>query len=438
MGLPSSSYRPRFRVTQARAEWLGELEGVTHDARHDLAAAHWKKAIEALVGCDCKPLAFDAGGQPTEYLSELTGEISSKRIGGRVLCCHRSTEAWHLAREKGQRHRFERVSECGTRTQLFSCKACKKPWRQSPVHCDAHRACIACRGRRARRLRARFTHARKALFAKFAKARQGHAPGTTRRRWREVFLTLTYPDSGNVAADVARMYEAWPAFIRRVRAYVERRLGVSPKIARALPFLRVLEITPGRSEQGHAHIHVWMLAPFISHVLLRSWWGRSLDPDAQSRLPAQPLEPLLDGLTIKQALKLERKGELDRDRVAVLDAGRTRYDGRQIAPAIAWPVLDIRAVKKDPSNELIKYMLKDVCDGALVDSNVFGNIFLALEGRRGCVVANGFWVDAPACTCAFCGAVGSVKVELMPSDGELAALRMAAASRAESARTLAA
>jgi len=250
------------------------------------------------------------------------------------------------------------------------------------------------------------------VLKQFRRALRGDepgGPGRLARKWRESVLTLTYPDSGDPAADAEAIYAAWPRFIRRVRLHLVNR-GSNPRVANALPFLRVLECAG--NEGGHAHLHVWLVAPFIHHSILRSAWGRSLDEAAQSALVAagavRQTSDLL-GCSVDEALAMPEKSLTWQQRDA-LDAARARHDGRPL-PTVLWPVVDIRKVTGDPANELIKYLVKDITKDGLIDSLAFSRIFVALEGRRVTIASRKLWVTVEPSVCPSCDAVGAIVAE---------------------------
>jgi hypothetical protein len=398
-----------------RSEWLRDVAMYTEPHRFDRSVEHAHRALKALTECDCVAVLGDDGKTFSyERVDPKTGEVeNTSRKWGRdgVICKHRSTAFWHDYRSLGQRQRFEQVEDCGNERIALLCRECGHKHKEQPKHCGHHRVCLGCRGRRAARIRNRFRRARKAALYDHRKAMQGHASYASRgRRWKEAFMTLTYPDSGEPSDDVKAIYSAWPRFIRRVRLHLFNR-GTPEQIAKTLPFLRVLEIAG--KQGGHAHIHVWMLAPFIHYSVLRSLWARSLDEDAQARLfrvEAVRLTADLLGCSIEHALAEERAGTIGRERRDILDAARERHDGKPL-PCIMWPVLDVRKVTGDPANELIKYLVKDLSKDGLIDSLAFSRVFVALEGRRVTITSRYLWLMTEPSECPKCNAKGAVVAE---------------------------
>lgn len=366
-----------------RLEWLRDLEHLTEPHRRERAAQHRIKAAEALAlePCDCAPVVQDE--LLIGWCKRGTDEDTTRRIGRAVLCKHSSRQRWHQCREKGQIKRFATVQGCGARLGHIVCKSCDGEHSVDHTHCDQHRLCIRCRGSRANKLRKRFRLARAAQLRR----RRRELSGSRSRRWRERFLTLTFPDSGDPAHDVTAICGAWPAFIKGVRRWLVRVRGVPKDLAGSIPFLRVLEVTPGATG-GHAHLHVWILSPFLPHAVLRVLWARALGEAASLRCPLRELDSLeLDGR--------------EREELATLIGTAT---------ATRWPVIDIRAAYGDPSLELVKYLIKDVEQGQAIAPETYAAIYCALEARRTAVTSRSLWLPPQACACKQCGVVGDLRL----------------------------
>jgi len=414
------------RVTEERARWEFEIGILTDEPRHAWADAHEAKALDALrVPCDCCAIVNEAGDAITAW-ADPSGQDVTRRMGKELCCPHRSRVLWHTARARGQRERFDRIANCSVRMVHIACSApgCGRLYKADTASCAQHRVCVRCRGQRARKYRQRFTAGRKAALSACKRAMRGDLPGTAGRgrRWREAFVTLTQPASGDAAADVRAMAAAVPRFVRRLRGFLMRARGLGKELVRCLPTVRALEITPGAAG-GHAHVHMWLIAPFVHHAILRRLWADSLTPEVYALLPRRSVAELL-GMEPGAALELEHAGQLDRDRVAILEAARLRHDGARLLESLPWPVLDVRRVTGDPSNELVKYMLKDMCQGELISPFTFADLYGALEGRRTVIASKGFWREAPPCECPSCHALGTLRLVAQPS-----ALERAAAGR---------
>lgn len=363
---------------EPRAEWLADVETASRLNRTARAFRHDSIARGALLDCRCAEL------RPGERYSEHdTPSDPSTLAHGYSRCSHKRRAKWHADRSKGQLRRFERVARCGVDELTMFCGQCNRVHGKQAATCDDFRACVKCRGRRASRLRKRFSVARKNALRRFGAYRAWRA--------REVFVTLTYPDSGDPAADASAIVGAWPTFIASVRAFLEARHGMPKTLTRTSPWLRVLEATPGTDARGHAHLHFWAFTPFLPHELVRLWWARALPADARARLPQRKLSDVLE--------QADR-----RDRTALEAAAR----GAELVP---WPVLDIQACHGDPGRELVKYLVKDQHEGKRVDGDTFAALYDALEGRRTVVASLHFWSELPPLPCVRCGAIGATRIE---------------------------
>ncbi len=272
---------------------------------------------------------------------------------------------WHQGRARGQLERIERVEGCGSEHYELACKACGCVAEgEHERECSSWRYCVPCKGRRARRYRERF--------------REGRAQWLSRckRYERERFLTVTVPHSG-LAADVRILLKSWERFTRTLRRWLRRR--GTPFLA----YVRALEITP--SDGGHAHMHAWIGSPYLPHAVLRVLWGRAL---SSSYVPVRPLCDVLAEL------------KTERDRAELERVARWRGRARAFIP---WPILDIRAVHGDPADELVKYLLKDVEHGELIDPLLAANMVEASEGARVVASSRGYWV-IPLRSCVHCEA----------------------------------
>lgn len=291
---------------------------------------------------------------------------------------------WHTDRATAHRQRFVRLSECGERTRTTQCGCGPAPRTITPIHCDHWRLCLACRGRRAQRYRARFAVGRTNARNRFAKQMRKHA----HNRWGEKFLTLTVPHSGHVGRDVAQLARAWPRFRTRVAEYLR---GKGVDRWNEIPYWRSLEVTS--SDAGHAHYHVWLIAPYLPAALVRHWWGLALDRDYRDRLPVLYLASALRDADHRDVLSLRcaavcapehralrnryrrqlRNGSTSDDEFAAM-VNETHH--------LFAPVVDVRRCTEKLAAELIKYIVKDVCDGEQIDPETYARIYAALDGAR--------------------------------------------------------
>lgn len=162
-----------------------------------------------------------------------------------------------------------------------------------PSRCGAHFACASCRDRWANKLRRRFLRARTGALRLVGQRMRG--PGA----WSEKLLTLTIPHHGLAADRIRWVLDAWPHFLRRLRsiagraleprfaAYSDRRprlpKGQKSPRARAIAdelrrvvWYRATEWTPGDDGEGHPHVHLYYLGPWLDQHRLREAWAASL------------------------------------------------------------------------------------------------------------------------------------------------------------------
>lgn len=340
-----AALQPAYGLTE-RYEWESELARRTWEFRHERADEHRSKAKAAREEQD------------------------------------RVREDWHRWREEGQRERFLRVADCGQTEIHLKCCGCGHEMTQLVICCQQWRLCRHCRGARASEYRIRFRGARQQMLQRLGWLQRAGAPGG---RWGERFLTLTLPHSGDVRTDIQHLPLLWRAFRKQVHQYLRKDLNASKSVT-AFPFVRVIEVTPGSDQQGHAHIHVWMFSPFFPHELLRMWWGRALI-GLGYRPPHRSLEEVLSGTDS------ERK----RQQLARVLVTRRGPNGRPLDP-VPWPVVDVRACYGDVGEELVKYLVKDAersPDGALIfiDPELYAAIYVALEGIRTIQTSRGFWTN---------------------------------------------
>lgn len=294
------------------------------------------------------------------------------------------TAEWHARRAEGALRRMRTVDQCRSRVMVRRCDDCGHKPSAVDLRCSDWRLCLRCRDKRGVKYRHRFHAARAAR----------RAP----KGYRDVMLTLTVPDIGaDVDAAMAELRRAWPRFMRRVGQHLELdrdRKGIDG-------YVRALEVTPGETRQGHPHMHVWLLAPYIPHALLRLYWYRSISERYQRAVPTRPRCEALAGCTPRERAELDswlvtRRGE----------------HGRPIEE-VPWPVLDIRAAYGDSdriAGELIKYLVKDAEYGRrgqleYIEPAAYARLYAAYHGCRSISASRGFWITSMkgARPCNRCG-----------------------------------
>lgn len=323
-----------------------------------------------------------------------------------------SAAHWHRTRAAGQQRRFEAVAECGQRELVVQCQDCGHSARRLEARCGHYRLCVACRAQRANNYRTKFGPARSRALRQTTDLRRSGAPGG---EWGERFITLTLPHSGDVRRDLRTLPIAW----RRVRAslwaFFKDEHHFDSELLKRIAYMRVTEVTPGTDGDGHAHLHVYMLSPYIPHELVRHLWGKAIRASRYDP-PTRLLEDVL----------AEARSERSRAQLARVLVTRRGANGRPLLQ-VDWPVADIRATFGDIENELVKYLVKDAEfeDGSLrlVDPDLYARIYEGLEGVRTIATSRHFFLpEDRTCACTECGSTRVstklAKPEEPPKSGE--------------------
>lgn len=273
---------------------------------------------------------------------------------------------WHFARARGQLLRFERVAECGEHEFVIRCNDCGAEGRRFEARCSQRRLCTRCRAAYIHQYRGEIAEARsRALRSTLAMFRPG-APGGS---WDERFMTLTVPHSGDVRYDVKTLRAAWPVLLKKLWKFF-RAQGLDDWAVHQVRYLRVLEVTPGRRNDGHAHFHVYLICPYLPHELVRQIWGTEL-ARRHHDVPVRPLADVLDGVDSEY-----RRAQLQ----LILT-----FHGAQVRE-VYWPDVDLVRCYGSVEDELVKYLVKDseLHRGQLrlVDPQLGARIYEALEGVR--------------------------------------------------------
>jgi len=169
------------------------------------------------------------------------------------------------------------------------------------------------------------------------------------------------------------------------------------KLVSVVPYVRVIEVSPGNSNEGHAHLHLYLFSPYIHHELLRFHWGIALVKFGYD-VPTRPTIEILE----------EENDENRRAELEKLLVTRRGKNGRLLSE-VPWPVADIRKCRGDIANELVKYIVKDAerFDSEklnLVDPEFYSRAYEGMEQFRMIATSRGFWVDdAYVCRCDKCG-----------------------------------
>ena len=345
---------------------------------------------------------------------------------------------WHKSREAGQIEKLERVMLCRTTQITRRCTACDKPGPDTELTCGNHRLCLHCRGQRVNRFQRRFRDAQKVALEglwrdrlKITARRKGNRPDGSPRQglrnggeWNEKFLTVTIPHSGNIRDDVRQIQKGWPKFWRLLKAHVEKDLladehpDYRKMLMAHMRYCRVLEVTPGEDGRGHAHMHLWLVLPFVHNEVIAHLWGEALDWSYKRRLAASNAVRLVDDLI--ENLPDSRKAFGDQLR-SYLVTMRGKYG--QPLVAVWKPSIDIRKVKSGQvAAELCKYLIKDAEKKAgeldYIEPRMFARIYAALEGRRAICSSRGLFIVLESeCYCHDCGGMFKLRFEPILEDG---------------------
>lgn len=431
---------------------LAQLESDTADFRAEMARRHRARRREAhllIAGDGPRPGLIDSW-DPSEPLE--AAKVAKK------LRKASSLRSWHEARDNGQRYRFRRLGQCGSRVVIATCDGCKADRKPIPEGCGIARLCLRCATENAKIRRARFgsARARAALVLGrlgYTKARRGKGPGAPGGKWGDKMITLTVPhfdladvdddaeflDVGAVRADstaMARIYAvraAWPLFARLLRGWFATAGGrkrrtraerLRPRMRpiavpqadgsyQPPPLHRAFEWTPGRDGQGHPHYHVWLLAPFLPEETVERFWRESLAAVGVPvgdyvRVKVQAFRDF-DGAASAELVKVGRRQALEYSRLYV------EGPSNAFEYSDGWTMMDaLRLASPDVVPELYK----------------------ALEGMRLTQGSRGLFVEDEPATCDACKTQGCWHVRFEPApepsgrDPERSAIEAECSSRA--------
>lgn len=194
------------------------------------------------------------------------------------------------------------------------------------------------------------------------------------------------------------------------------------KTSAGVAYARVVEATTGAKGQGHPHIHVWVVAPYLPRVWLQHMWGCALKaagcpvqrpgkPRERDQIPIRDRDEAIqegtEGLINNERLYATEVRKLDR-----LFRTRRGIHGRPLDHVYA-PMVDIRKADTSLSDELVKYLVKDAYrseDGELhfIDPQMMSRLYIALRGVRTFQASRGLCVAQKGATvaCGCCFSIG--------------------------------
>lgn len=332
---------------------------------------------------------------------------------------------WHERRARAELDRIERVEACQTEEYARVCDGCgdvsQDDGEQHFTRCESWQYCVSCKGSRCADLRGRFDDS--ATEWRKVYRREMESPF---RRWSEKLATFTVPHSGSATRDLAILYVCFRRFFPVIREW----LRASDSRARCinepgtpgyvspptLPYLRVFELTG--SDAGHAHLHTWLLGPYLPHWVARIEWGKSIGYCGArkehagltaSYLPVRHIDDVLaDVMPIgPECFGTCAHCSCKRNRFTRRAASKQIHElatvqhGRRIQ-WLPWPVVDIREAH-GVGAELVKYLTKDIGpSGEHVDPAEYAHLLEATVGRRLVCASLSFWYEPPRRVCACC------------------------------------
>lgn len=346
----------------SRYEWLDSVRETTR-AYREWRASEYLRAGE-------RPVTLDGLGSLD---SGTGGAVAGDGVLGGLddLGAEGQVNPWHASRARAQVERFERLEECASRVKATHCDCGGHKPRAVKLTCDHWRLCVACRGRRVKRDRARFEAGRAIQRRRCGRKTARHTAGG---RWSEKFLTLTVPHGVSVARDIEELRTAWPLFrgrlTRLLAASGTTGLTGEPLKWRDVPYWRSLEVAG--EGYAHAHYHVWLLCPYVPQEDVARAWRESLSDEYRARLDAAGAE---------------------------------------------FPVVDIRAANRDVALELSKYIVKDFAGrDVYMDPRAYARVYAALDGFRVVATSTG-WSERqepPPCWCESCGSILESRIKDAP------------------------
>lgn len=348
-----------YSVSEGRQRWqnwLSAVEALTSWGRRAQAMRLRYRGARVMYLAGAVPEYFDGKGVRPAKSPEGKPLDETGHIGG--------VSKWHADREKGQAERAERIRACG-RVEF---EAVADDGTRVPIEsrCGCWRLCQRCAEHRRYRLRSGIAQQRERALAVTERTRRKFYAGPE-GRWAEKLLTFTVPHGESPAHDVDTLRAAWPMLWRKVLKHLRNRC-VKKKVS--VPWMRAMEVAPGETG-GHAHLHVWLVAPYLEVVVLRAWWGEILETLGR-KVPRRPKAEALS--QARDARTAEWLGE-----------GET----------VAWPVVDLRRGDHEATGKYVTkvgvamYVTKGLTVQRVTPVHMAA-IYESLEGARVVVWAKGW------------------------------------------------
>lgn len=170
-----------------------QLESTTRAFRDRHARLHREKTREARAAAK---RALDMWS-PLDDVNVSPYLATSTELVGEAMRDALSMAKWHEGRDNGQKFRFRKLAQCGTRVMIAQCGQCNGERKAVEEGCGIARLCERCSLRKAKKRRARFGRARARVAENLQRLgclRRRKVEGRwISARWSDKMLTLTLP-----------------------------------------------------------------------------------------------------------------------------------------------------------------------------------------------------------------------------------------------------
>jgi hypothetical protein len=284
------------REALAGAAFFSSSEGNNSTARA-AARSQWLWAVEALTSFQRRARAARLRRGPKRadvtWVDWETGELRPASL---------KTSQWHEQRVRGVAERFERVAQCGAYEYALDVvdSSGKRTSRPLQKRCDCWRVCPRCLARRKWKLGEGMRVQQDRISRRFYRETARFYRGSE-GKWSTKLITFTVPHgSGGPSGDARALVDAWPKMLRIIRRHLVCRAtggrtardvdrGTSKPAVLQVPWVRALEVAASDERpDGHAHLHVWWVGPYLDVALLQLWWGRLLAGSGVGGLQHEP------------------------------------------------------------------------------------------------------------------------------------------------------